>query len=215
MYLILLGAPGVGKGTQAKMIMKEFGIPQISTGDILRTEVRNQTDLGVKAKAIMEKGELVSDDIILRMMEKRLAQSDCQKGYILDGFPRTIPQAEGLDRLLEKLHHTGLKVIEISVPDEEIIRRLTGRRICSQCGKDYNIHLNPPPPDGKCEVCGGEIIQRDDDTEETIRKRLEVYRKQTEPLLGYYQKKGILYRINGQKSADEVFKKIKDIICSE
>ncbi len=214
MYLILLGAPGVGKGTQAKMIMKEFGIPQISTGDILRNEVRNQTELGMKAKAIMEKGELVSDDIILGMMEKRLAQPDCRKGYILDGFPRTIPQAEGLDELLAKLNHSGLKVIEISVPDEEIIRRLTARRICSRCGKDYNIHLNPPPPDGKCEICGGEIIQRDDDKEETIRKRLEVYRKQTEPLLDYYRKKGILHRIDGQKPAEQVFTEIKNILNS-
>jgi adenylate kinase len=211
---MLLGAPGVGKGTQAKKIMAKYGIPQISTGDILRNEVREQTELGKLAKEVMERGELVPDEIILKMIEKRLQEPDCQKGFILDGFPRTIPQAEGLEKILQKMGNISLKVIEISVPDEEIIRRLSARRICSKCGKDYNLIFNPPPPDGKCEVCGGEIIQRDDDKEETIRKRLEVYRKQTEPLVAYYQKKGNLYRVDGTQSIEEVFQEIEKIIQS-
>ncbi len=214
MYIMLLGAPGVGKGTQAKKIMAKYGIPQISTGDILRNEVRQQTELGKLAKEVMERGELVPDEIILKMVEKRLQEPDCQKGFILDGFPRTIPQAEGLEEILQRMGNISLKVIEIYVPDEEIIRRLSARRICSKCGKDYNLIFNPPPADGKCEVCGGEIIQRDDDREETIRKRLEVYRKQTEPLVSYYQKKGNLYRVDGTRSIEEVFQEIERIIQS-
>jgi len=214
MYIMLLGAPGVGKGTQAKKIMAKYGIPQISTGDILRNEVRLQTELGKLAKEVMERGELVPDEIILKMVEKRLQEPDCQKGFILDGFPRTIPQAEGLEEILQRMGNISLKVIEIYVPDEEIIRRLSARRICSKCGKDYNLIFNPPPADGKCEVCGGEIIQRDDDREETIRKRLEVYRKQTEPLVSYYQKKGNLYRVDGTRSIEEVFQEIERIIQS-
>ncbi len=214
MYIMLLGAPGVGKGTQAKKIMAKYGIPQISTGDILRNEVRLQTELGKLAKEVMERGELVPDEIILKMVEKRLQEPDCQKGFILDGFPRTIPQAEGLEEILHRMGNISLKVIEIYVPDEEIIRRLSARRICSKCGKDYNLIFNPPPADGKCEVCGGEIIQRDDDREETIRKRLEVYRKQTEPLVSYYQKKGNLYRVDGTRSIEEVFQEIERIIQS-
>ncbi len=214
MYIMLLGAPGVGKGTQAKKIMAKYGIPQISTGDILRNEVRLGTELGRKAKDIMERGELVPDDLILQMVEKRLNEPDCANGFILDGFPRTIPQAEGLEDILQKLGNIQLKVIEIFVPDEEIIRRLSARRICSKCGKDYNLIFNPPPPDGKCEVCGGEIIQRDDDKEETIRKRLEVYRKQTAPLVEYYSQKGNLYRVDGTQSIEEVFRDIEKILQS-
>ncbi|MEJ2634670.1 MAG: adenylate kinase [Calditrichia bacterium] len=212
MYLILLGAPGAGKGTQAKMIMKKYDIPQISTGDILRNEVSEQTALGKKAKNIMERGELVSDDIILSMVENRIAKPDCQNGFILDGFPRTIPQAEGLDEIIGKNPRINLKVVEIVVPEEKIISRLTSRRVCSNCGKDYNLNLNPPPPDGKCTVCGGEIIQRDDDKESTIRNRLKVYRQQTEPLVDYYSKKGILFRIDGQKPVNQVFEEIERIV---
>ncbi len=212
MQLILLGAPGVGKGTQAKRIMEKFGIPQISTGDLLRKEVREETALGVQAKEIMERGELVSDEIILSMIEKRLHEPDCRNGYILDGFPRTVAQAEGLDRLLEKMNDVHLQVIEIAVREEEIVRRLTSRRICSQCGKDFNVITNPPPPDGKCPVCGGKIIQRDDDKEKTIRNRLNVYRKQTEPLIAYYQNKGLLARVDGEKNEKEVSAEIEKIL---
>ncbi len=212
MYLILLGAPGAGKGTQAKMIMKKYDIPQISTGDILRNEVSEQTALGKKAKDIMERGELVSDDIILSMVENRIAKPDCQNGFILDGFPRTIPQAEGLDEIIRKNPRINLKVVEIVVPEEKIISRLTSRRVCSNCGKDYNLNLNPPPPDGRCTVCGGEIIQRDDDKESTIRNRLKVYRQQTEPLVDYYSNKGILFRIDGQRPVNQVFEEIERIV---
>lgn len=209
MHLILLGAPGAGKGTQAKKIMEKYEIPQISTGDILRREVGEKTKLGEKAKSIMDKGLLVPDEIILEMVEKRLGDPDCTKGFILDGFPRTIPQAEGLDLLLQAKNIKDLRVIEIAISEEEVIRRLSSRRVCSKCGYVYNLIFNPPPPDGKCEKCGGEIIQRDDDTEKTIRNRLQVYRKQTEPLVAYYSKKGQLIKVDGLKSAEEVYKEIE------
>ncbi len=214
MYLILLGAPGVGKGTQAKMLMKKNDIPQISTGDILRSEVADQTELGLRAKEIMARGELVSDDIILGMVENRLSMPDCKKGFILDGFPRTIPQAEGLDVLLEKMNILNLKVIEIYVPQEELVRRLTSRRICANCGKDYNISVKPLPPGGKCERCGGDIIQREDDKEATIKNRLQVYQELTAPLVSYYQGKGNLHRVDGKKSVDSVFDNIEKILLA-
>ncbi|MFZ0390973.1 MAG: adenylate kinase [Calditrichia bacterium] len=214
MQLILLGAPGVGKGTQAKKIMTKYDIPQISTGEILRNEVKNQSELGKKAKKIMDRGELIPDDIILEMMEKRIQQDDCRNGFILDGFPRTIPQAHGLYDLLKKFDDGPLKVIQIDVPEQEIVRRLTLRRICASCGKDYNLELNPPSPDGKCRVCNGTVIQRNDDTEETIRKRLAVYRQQTEPLVDYYRKYDHLHVINGLEPVEEVFQKIDDIISN-
>ncbi|GAB4378414.1 MAG: adenylate kinase [Calditrichia bacterium] len=215
MILILLGAPGVGKGTQAKRLTQEFGIAHISTGDILRTEVREQTELGRQAEAIIKKGELVPDDIILHMIENRLSQPDCKNGFILDGFPRTIPQAQGLDRLLEKLGIDHLKVIEIFVPDEIIIQRLSSRRICAKCGADYNLITNPPPEDGICRICGGRIIQRNDDKEATIRNRLKVYRDQTAPLIEYYQNKGCLLRVDGTKSIDQVYEDIKHLLTHE
>jgi adenylate kinase len=212
MQLILLGAPGAGKGTQAKIIMEKYNIPQISNGEILRQHVHDLTDLGKKAKSIMEKGQLVSDKIVLEMVEHRLSQSDCQRGFILDGFPRTIPQAEGLDKIVQKLHIPDLKVIEIYVADKTIIQRLTSRRICSVCGKDYNLNLNPPPPDNICTRCGGKIIQRDDDKEETILNRLKVYKKQTRPLIEFYQKKGDFYQVDGEKEIADIFKDIENII---
>ena len=212
MQLILLGAPGAGKGTQAKMIMEKYHIPQISTGEILRQHVNDLTDLGRKAKTTMENGQLVSNEIVLQMVEQRLIQPDCQKGFILDGFPRTIPQAEGLDKIVQKLHISDLKVIEIYVVDKTIIQRLTSRRICSVCGKDYNLNLNPPPPDNICTRCGGKIIQRDDDKKETILKRLEVYKKQTRPLIEFYQKKGDFYQVDGEKEIMDIFQDIEIII---
>lgn len=212
MYLILLGAPGVGKGTQAQLLVNRFGIPQISTGDILRAEVKKQSELGKEVARIMERGELVPDATILKIMEKRLREADCKKGFILDGFPRTIAQAEALDDIAHNLGDIRLTVIEIYVPEEEIIRRLSSRRVCVSCGKTYNLLFNPPPPDNKCENCGGEIIQRDDDKEETIKKRLLVYRKQTQPLLEYYQKKGNFYRVNGQQDVEEVFSDILKLL---
>ncbi|MBN2366028.1 MAG: adenylate kinase [Calditrichaeota bacterium] len=212
MNLILLGAPGAGKGTQAKRIMEKYNIPQISTGDILRNEVQEKSELGLKVKNILDRGELVPDNIILEIIRKRLNQPDCQKGFILDGFPRTIPQAEGLEKILSEKDRKHLRIIEIYVPEETIVRRLSSRRICANCGKDYNLMLNPPPPDGRCPVCGGKIIQREDDQEKTIRKRLKVFREQTEPLIEYYKDKGIFYRVDGQQDVQEVFKEIENII---
>lgn len=212
MNLILLGAPGTGKGTQAKKIMTQFNIPQISTGDILRKAIKDGTELGKKAKHILEKGELVSDDIVLGLVENRLKEKDCQKGFILDGFPRTLPQAEGLDKLLKKLAHDSVKVIQVSVPESKIIERLTSRRICSTCGRDYNLRLNPPPSDGLCPVCGGKIIQRNDDNEKTIRHRLSVYEQQTAPLVEYYSDKGYLHRVDGTRDVNQVFRDILKII---
>jgi adenylate kinase len=212
MYLILFGAPGVGKGTQAKQICAEYSIPQISTGDILRNAVKEKTTLGQKAAAIMEKGELVSDDIILAIIRERIQQDDCAGGFILDGFPRTIAQAEGLDQLLSELKLPELKCIEISVPDEELIRRLTSRRLCQNCGTDYNIITNPPPADMKCLKCTGQIIQRRDDNEETIKNRLSVYHKLTSPIKEFYSGQGIFYTVDGAQDVDNVQAEIKELL---
>lgn len=212
MNLILLGAPGAGKGTQAKLIMEEYKIPQISTGDILRNEIQENSDLGRQVKDVLEKGELVSDEIILEIVRKRLSQPDCTRGFILDGFPRTIAQAKGLEQILSHMNIKDLKVIEVYVSESEIIRRLTSRRICANCGKDYNLLFNPPPPDKKCVICNGEIIQRDDDKEETIRNRLKVYQKQTEPLIDFYMQKNRYFQVDGLQSVQEVFASIKKIL---
>jgi adenylate kinase len=212
MNLILLGAPGAGKGTQAKLIMEKYKIPQISTGDILRNEIQENSNLGQQVKDILEKGELVSDKIILEIVRKRLTQTDCARGFILDGFPRTIAQAEGLEQILSHMHIKDLKVIEIYLAESEIIRRLTSRRICANCGKDYNLLFNPPPPNSKCTICNGEIIQRDDDKEETIQNRLNVYRNQTKPLIDFYRKKNRYFQVDGLQSVKEVFGSIKKIL---
>jgi len=204
MYLILFGAPGVGKGTQAKLISKKFEIPQISTGDMLRQAVKDQTELGKKAGDIMSRGELVPDDLILNMIKERIGNADCKNGFILDGFPRTLSQAEGLDTLMQKLNLPDFDCIEITVPDKDIIDRLVSRRGCSKCGADYNLITNPPPADYKCVKCGGEIIQRKDDNEETISNRLKVYSEQTAPLKDYYQKKGKFNTVDGRKPVEGV-----------
>ena len=211
MNIILLGAPGVGKGTQAKKIMREYKIPQISTGEILRSEVQSGSNLGQQVKKILDRGHLVPDDLMLEIIHHRLVQPDCQNGFILDGFPRTIPQAQGLDLLLQKLNAPHITVLEIHAPQDVIIERLTSRRICAKCGTDYNLKLNPPPSNNKCTVCGGDIIQRDDDKKETIMNRLKVYREQTEPLIEYYNKQHQFHRLNGQLPVDEVFQDIKEI----
>jgi len=211
MNIILLGAPGVGKGTQAKKIMQEYKIPQISTGEILRSEVQSGSNLGQQVKKILDKGQLVTDDLMLEIIHHRLVQPDCKNGFILDGFPRTIPQAQGLDILLQNLDIPHITVLEIHAPQDVIIERLTSRRICAKCGTDYNLNLNPPPPDKKCTVCGGDIIQRDDDKKETIINRLKVYREQTEPLIEYYNKQNHFYRLNGQLPVDDLFQDIKEI----
>ncbi len=212
MKIILLGAPGAGKGTQAEKIIKKYNIPQISTGDILRENVKNNTELGKKAKEYMDKGELVPDDIIIGIIKDRLAKDDCKNGYILDGFPRTIPQAEALKEALkpDKID----VVLFIDVSDEVVIERLSLRRVCKNCGAIYHLKFNPPKEENKCDKCGGELYQRDDDKEETIKNRLSVYREQTEPLVSYYEKENILKRIDGNKSVEEIATEIDSILSS-
>ncbi len=210
--IIMLGPPGAGKGTQAKMLVERLGIPQISTGDMLRAAVKEGTELGKKAKEYMDAGKLVPDEVVIGIVKERLAQPDCEKGFILDGFPRTIPQAEALDRVLGELGKGIDYVINIAVPNEELITRLTGRRTCRQCGAMYHVVFNPPKVEGKCDKCGGELYQRDDDKEETIRQRLEVYQAQTAPLIEYYEKKGVLYNIDGTGSIEEIFQSILKVL---
>ncbi len=206
MRIILLGAPGAGKGTVAKLLTEYDGSVQISTGDILRAAVREGSDLGKEAKAYMDRGDLVPDDLIMRIMEKRLAEKDCREGFILDGFPRTIPQAEALKKLLEKLDIRLDFVVNLEVPREVILDRLTTRRTCSNpdCQAIYNVKSNPPAPGGLCKLCGSPVIQRDDETEEAITNRLETYNEKTAPLIGFYEKEGLLRNILSVSSAEAV-----------
>ncbi len=208
MRLVLLGAPGAGKGTQAKILVEKYGIPQISTGDLLRAAVAAGTALGKEAKSYMDKGELVPDSVVLGMVEERLKQDDCKKGYILDGFPRNTKQAEALDKMLSPLNMSLTAALNVDVPFDDLMKRLTGRRTCKACGQMYNVYFNAPKKEGVCDKCGGELFQRDDDKEETIKKRLEVYNAQTAPLIDYYDKKGILKSVAGTGSIDDIFKKV-------
>ncbi len=198
MKLILLGAPGAGKGTQAEVICEELKIPAISTGNIIREAVKNGTPMGAKAKTYMEKGALVPDDVVIGIIKERLVQDDCKGGFILDGFPRTVPQAEALDAMGVAID----RVVEISVPDEAIEKRLGGRRVCGSCGSSYHMEHKPPKQEGVCDKCGGELILRKDDQPETIRDRLKVYHDQTEPLKDFYQGKGILRVVDGQAALE-------------
>lgn len=210
MNLILLGPPGAGKGTQAKQMVKQYGFPQISTGDILREEVRESTDLGVKAKAYMDAGDLVPDSLVMNMVKKRISRDDCAEGFILDGFPRTIAQAEALSPMLDDLGKKLNGVVSIVVADEELVKRLTSRYLCRKCGYIYNMFTDPPPEKMVCRICGdGEIYQRDDDKESTVRNRLEIYRQKTEPLINFYRSKELILDISGAGSADEVFRRIE------
>jgi adenylate kinase len=205
MRLVLLGAPGAGKGTQAKKLIEKYGIPQISTGDILRQSVADGTPLGKEAKSCMDKGELVPDSVVLGLVEERLRQDDCKKGFILDGFPRNTSQAGALDGMLDKLGMPITAAVSVDVPREDLMKRLTGRRTCKGCGQMYNIYFNTPAKEGVCDKCGGDLFQRDDDREETIKKRLEVYDAQTAPLIDYYNQKGIVKSIEGSGGIDEIF----------
>ncbi len=204
MNLMLLGAPGAGKGTQAKFLIEKYNIPQISTGDILRAAVKEGTAMGVKAKECMESGALVSDDIIVGIIEDRLAKEDCQKGFILDGFPRTIPQAESLEVVLAKMGKKLEKVISLTVPDSDLIERLTGRRVCTACGASFHISFNKSKAEGKCDYCGAELVQRKDDNIETVSNRLEVYKSQTAPLIDFYKNKGVYFELNGAQEIDKI-----------
>lgn len=206
MKLIFLGPPGAGKGTQAKMLIEKYDIPQISTGDILRAAVKEGTPMGKKAKEYMEAGKLVTDEIVIGIMEERMKQPDCKKGFILDGFPRTTAQAEALDKMLAALDMPLDRVLALTVPDRELLKRLTGRRTCKSCGQMYHIVFEPSKKEGVCDKCGGELYQRADDNEETIKNRLSVYHSQTSPLLDYYKKKSLLKEVEGTSSPDNIFK---------
>jgi adenylate kinase len=212
MRLVLLGAPGAGKGTQAKKLIEKYKIPQISTGDILRKAVADGTPLGKEAKVIMDKGELVPDKIVLGLVEERVKQDDCKKGFILDGFPRNTAQAEALDKMLNDLKMPLDSALSVDVPKDDLMKRLTGRRTCKNCQQMYNIYYSSPKKNGVCDKCGGELFQRDDDKEETIKKRLDVYDASTAPLISYYKKKGILKSVIGTGSIDEIFKKVCTIL---
>ena len=212
MKLIMLGAPGAGKGTQAKKISAKYGIPHISTGDIFRANIKGGTELGMKAKAFMDQGQLVPDEITIGMLLDRIKEDDCQKGYVLDGFPRTIPQAESLTKALTELGDKIDWSVNVDVPDENIISRMSGRRACLGCGQTYHIVYNAPSQEGICDVCGQELVLRDDDKPETVQKRLEVYHKQTQPLIDYYRGAGVLAEVDGTKDLEEVFQDIVKIL---
>lgn len=210
--LILFGPPGAGKGTQAQFIVERYGIPQISTGDILRAAVKDGTPLGIAAKAIMDSGGLVSDDIVLGIVGERLQQEDCKAGFILDGFPRTIPQAEGLAEMLGKLNQNIQHVISLEVDDTEIIKRLCGRRTCPACSKGYHLSFDPPSISGVCDACNTTLVQRIDDSEETILKRLAVYKEQTSPLKNYFAGYGLLRSIPGDSAIIQIQSEIARIL---
>jgi adenylate kinase len=212
MKLIMLGPPGAGKGTQAQKICEDYNTVQISTGDILREEVSNNTELGQKAKKYMDEGELVPDKVILGMMEKKLFGENAPEGYILDGFPRTVPQARGLDDLYDEHNEELDAIIVMDVDKEIIVKRLTARRVCKDCNKVYNLLFMPPEEDGVCDECGGELIQRDDDKEETVLNRLEVYQEETAPLIDYYSGTGKLKKVKSDGTPDEVYDNIKEVL---
>ena len=212
MKIIMLGAPGAGKGTQAKLIAEKCGIPHISTGDIFRANIKNGTELGAKAKEYMDKGLLVPDELVCDLVVDRIQQADCEKGYILDGFPRTIPQAEALENALNAIEQKLDYAIDIDVPDENIINRMSGRRACVGCGATYHVLFNPTKVEGKCDVCGESLILRDDDKPETVKKRLDVYHTQTQPLIDFYTERKVLVEVDGTQSMDKVFDDIMKIL---
>ena len=212
MKIIMLGAPGAGKGTQAKKIAAKYGIPHISTGDIFRANIKNGTELGNKAKTYMDQGLLVPDELVVDLVVDRVNQDDCENGYVLDGFPRTIPQAEALTEALEKMGQKVDFAIDVNVPDENIVKRMGGRRACVTCGATYHMVYAPTKKEGICDTCGGELILRDDDKPETVQKRLNVYHDQTQPLIDYYTSQGILRTVDGTVDIDDVFRAITEFL---
>ena len=212
MKIIMLGAPGAGKGTQAKMIAEKYSIPHVSTGDIFRANIKEQTELGMEAKKYMDQGLLVPDELTVKILLDRVAKDDCKNGYVLDGFPRTIPQAEVLDKAVSELNEKIDYAINVDVKDENIIRRMSGRRACLKCGATYHIEHIPPKKEGICDKCGSELVLRDDDKPETVEKRLKVYHEQTQPLIDYYNKKGILKEVDGSQDMKDVFNAIVSIL---
>ncbi|MCH1626062.1 adenylate kinase [Fredinandcohnia quinoae] len=212
MNLVLMGLPGAGKGTQAEQIVEKYNIPHISTGDMFRAAIKEGTELGLKAKSFMDKGELVPDEVTIGIVRERLSKDDCENGFLLDGFPRTVPQAEALEQILSELDKLIDYVINIDVNQDILLERLTGRRICKSCGSTYHLVFNPPHEEGKCDKCGGELYQRADDNEETVGTRLEVNVKQSKPLLDFYEGKGYLRNINGQQDINKVFADIEELL---
>ncbi len=215
MNIVLMGLPGAGKGTQADKIVEKYAIPHISTGDMFRAAIKGGTELGLKAKSFMDDGALVPDEVTIGIVRERLSKSDCDNGFLLDGFPRTVPQAAALDALLLDLNKNVEYVLNIQVEQEELIKRLTGRRICKECGTAYHLVFNPPQKDGVCDKDGGELYQRADDNPETVTNRLEVNMKQTQPLLDYYGDKGVLTNINGQQDIHKVFADLNALLESK
>lgn len=212
MKIIMLGAPGAGKGTQAKMIADKYGVSHVSTGDIFRANIKNGTELGMEAKKYMDQGLLVPDELTVKILLDRVSQPDCKNGYVLDGFPRTIPQAEVLDKALAELGESIDYAIDVDVPDENIVKRMSGRRACVSCGATYHVVHVPPKKEGICDRCGSELILRDDDKPETVKNRLDVYHKQTQPLIDFYTKKGVLKTVDGTVDMQDVFKAIVAIL---
>ncbi len=212
MKIIMLGAPGAGKGTQAKKIAEKYGIPHISTGDIFRANIKGGTELGMKAKSYMDQGQLVPDDVTIGMLLDRISQEDCAGGYVLDGFPRTIPQAESLTKALNARNEKMDYAINVDVPDEAIVTRMGGRRACIACGATYHIVYNPTKTEGICDACGEKLVLRDDDKPETVQKRLTVYHEQTQPLIEYYDSEGILKTVDGTQDLNDVFEDIIEIL---
>lgn len=210
MKMVLLGPPGAGKGTQAKLISEKYSIPHISTGDIFRKNISEKTKLGIEAKKYMDNGQLVPDKVTIDIVKDRLTEDDCKEGFLLDGFPRTVKQAEALDEFLNSADGKIDAALLIDVAEEFILERMTGRRVCSSCGASYHIKFNPSKIDGKCDLCNGDLIQRKDDTEATVKERLDVYSKQTQPLINYYKNQNVLLKIEGTKEINEVF----DEICN-
>lgn len=212
MKIIMLGAPGAGKGTQAKRIAEKYGIPHISTGDIFRANIKGGTELGMKAKAFMDQGQLVPDEITIGMLLDRIHEADCVNGYVLDGFPRTIPQAESLTKALAEMGEAIDYAINVDVPDSAIVSRMGGRRACVNCGATYHVEFNAPKQEGICDVCGEKLILREDDKPETVQNRLTVYHEQTQPLIDYYQKAGVLAEVDGTQDMDQVFTDIVSVL---
>lgn len=212
MNLVLMGLPGAGKGTQAERIVEKYNIPHISTGDMFRAAMKEETELGMKAKSFMDQGQLVPDEVTIGIVRERLEKEDCKDGFLLDGFPRTVPQADALEQMLEELGRKIDFVINVNVDQSILMERLTGRRICKECGSTYHLVFNPPAKDGVCDKCGGELYQRADDNEETVGNRLEVNVKQSKPLLDFYESKGYLRNIDGQQAIDKVFADIEELL---
>lgn len=213
MNIILFGPPGAGKGTQAKKLVDFYGIPQISTGDILRANVGKGTELGFAAKAYMDKGELVPDEVLIGIIKNRLKEPDCKRGFILDGYPRTVSQADALEVILDEIDKPLDIVLNLEVPNKKLIERISGRLICRNCGASYHRIFNQPKKEGMCDICGDEIYQRSDDKEESVQNRLNVYKTQTQPLIDYYLKKGILITLEGNKDIDEISEDIKAVLA--